>query len=152
MAADAGTSREPMVAGDSSHITADRSAGRRMGWNFCVSTREKRSMPPSGFPRAPGTVLGGVYNGGKGGRENLMKRIWKLTSASIVFMLVIAMSSTSSFALETTEAEARAACTWDVFRFCFSAMPNLDLIIVCLEREKQNISKPCQAVLSANGH
>jgi hypothetical protein len=47
---------------------------------------------------------------------------------------------------------ARAACTWDVFRFCFSAIPNLDRIIVCLEREKQNISKLCQAVMSANGH
>jgi hypothetical protein len=47
---------------------------------------------------------------------------------------------------------ARAACTWDVFRFCFSAIPNLDRIIVCLEREKQNISKPCQALMSANGH
>jgi len=76
--------------------------------------------------QGPGTVLGGVYNGGKGGRENLMKQIWKLTSASIFF-------------------------TWDVFRFCFSAMPSLDLIIVCLEREKQNISKPCQTVMSTNG-
>ena len=81
-----------------------------------------------------------------------MKRIWKLTSASTVLMLAIAMFSTTGFALETTEAEARAACTCDVFRFCISAIPNLDRIIVCLEREKQNISKPCQAVLSANGH
>jgi hypothetical protein len=63
-------------------------------------------------------------------------------------MLAIAMSSTSSFAIKTTDAEARAACTWDVFRFCFSAIPNLDLIIVCLQREKLNISKPCQAVMS----
>jgi hypothetical protein len=47
------------VAGDSTHITADRSAGRKMGWNFCcthfvVSRREKRSMPPSGFHRDTG--------------------------------------------------------------------------------------------------
>ena len=81
-----------------------------------------------------------------------MKRIWKLTSPSTFLMLAIAMFSTTAFALETTEAEARAACTWDVFRFCISAIPNLDRIIVCLEREKQNISKPCQALMSANGH
>jgi len=78
-----------------------------------------------------------------------MKRIWKLTSAPIVLSFVLT-SSTPSFAVG--EAEARAACTGDVFRYCASAIPNLDRIIVCLKQKRQNISKPCQAVMSASGH
>jgi hypothetical protein len=83
-------------------------------------------------------------------QEDVMKRIWKLTSASIVLSLVLASSSTPSFAVG--EAEARAACTGDVYRYCISAIPNLDRIISCLKQKKQSISKPCQAVMSASGH
>jgi hypothetical protein len=83
-------------------------------------------------------------------QEEVMKRFWKLTSASIVFSLVLAASSTPSLAVG--EAEARAACTGDVYRYCVSAIPNLDRIISCLKQKKQSISKPCQAVMSASGH
>jgi hypothetical protein len=79
-----------------------------------------------------------------------MKQIWKLTSASIVLSLVLAASSTPSFAVG--EAEARAACTGDVFRYCVSAIGSLDRIISCLKQQKPRISKPCQAVMAASGH
>ena len=76
-----------------------------------------------------------------------MKRIWKLTSASIVLSLVLAASSTPSFAIGS--AEQRAACTPDVFRLCSSAIPNVDRIVACLKQQKSNLSKPCQAVMNS---
>jgi hypothetical protein len=79
-----------------------------------------------------------------------MKRICKFASALIVYSLVAAASTTPSFAVG--EAEARAACTGDVFRYCSSAIPNLTRIIGCLKQQKRNISKPCQAVMAAGGY
>jgi hypothetical protein len=79
-----------------------------------------------------------------------MKQIWNLTSASIVLSLVLATSSTPSFAVG--EVEARAACTGDVFRYCASSLGSLDRIISCLKQQKPRISKPCQAVMAASGN
>jgi hypothetical protein len=79
-----------------------------------------------------------------------MKQVWKLTSAAVVLSLVLAASSTPSFAVG--EAEARAACTGDVFRYCVSALGSLDRIISCLKQQKPRISKPCQAVMAASGN
>jgi hypothetical protein len=62
----------------------------------------------------------------------------------------LAASSTPSFAVG--EAEARAACTGDVFRYCVSAIGSLDRIISCLRQQKPRISKPCQAVMTASGN
>jgi hypothetical protein len=66
--------------------------------------------------------------------------------------VVVATTLAASPAFATSEAEARAACTGDVFRYCVSAIGSLDRIIVCLKGQKEKISKPCQAVLTANGH
>jgi hypothetical protein len=79
-----------------------------------------------------------------------MKQVWRLTSATVVLSLVLAASSTPSFAVG--EAEARAACTGDVFRYCVSAIGSLDRIISCLKQQKPRISKPCQAVMAASGN
>jgi hypothetical protein len=79
-----------------------------------------------------------------------MKQVWRLTSAAVVLSLVLAASSTPSFAVG--EAEARAACTGDVFRYCVSALGSLDRIISCLKQQKPRISKPCQAVMAASGN
>ena len=79
-----------------------------------------------------------------------MKQVWKLTSVAVVLSLVLAASSTPSFAVG--EAEARAACTGDVFRYCVSALGSLDRIISCLKQQKPRISKPCQAVMAASGN
>jgi hypothetical protein len=52
MAADAGTSREPMVAVDSTHITADRSAaGAKGGWHRHQAPGTKESVTE---PAPPG--------------------------------------------------------------------------------------------------
>jgi hypothetical protein len=72
-----------------------------------------------------------------------MKRICK----GLVLAAALATFSTSSLAIGT--AEQRAACTSDVFRLCSTEIPNVDRILICLKRERANLSKPCQAVLSA---
>jgi hypothetical protein len=72
-----------------------------------------------------------------------MKHICK----GLVLAAALATFSTSSLAVGT--AEQRAACTSDVFRLCSAEIPNVDRILICLKRERANLSKPCQAVLSA---
>jgi len=42
--------------------------------------------------------------------------------------------------------EQRMACTGDVFRLCFSEIPNVGRIVGCLQREKQQLSAGCRAV------
>jgi hypothetical protein len=64
-----------------------------------------------------------------------------------VVMLVMAFPSTS-FAFVVT-AEQRAACAPDVYRLCSSDIPNVGKIIVCMRREKPNLSPACRAVVEA---
>jgi hypothetical protein len=40
----------------------------------------------------------------------------------------------------------------DVSRYCASAYPNFSRTIACLQEQKQKISKPCQAAMSAYGY
>jgi hypothetical protein len=76
-----------------------------------------------------------------------MKRIYKLTSGSVVLALALATFATSSFALGT--AEQRAACTPDALRLCSSQIPNIPAIVACLRQNKPNLSKPCQAAMNS---
>jgi hypothetical protein len=64
-----------------------------------------------------------------------------------VVMLVMAFPSTS-FAFVVT-AEQRAACEPDVYRLCSSDIPNVGKIIVCMKKEKPNLSPACRAVVEA---
>jgi hypothetical protein len=62
-------------------------------------------------------------------------------------MLVMAFPS-ASYAFVVT-AEQRAACAPDVYRLCSSDIPNVGKIIVCMKREKSNLSPACRAVVDA---
>jgi hypothetical protein len=42
--------------------------------------------------------------------------------------------------------DQRMACTPDVFRFCWSEIPNVSQIVACLIREKPRLSEACRAV------
>lgn len=64
-----------------------------------------------------------------------------------VVMLVMAFPSTS-FAFVVT-AEQRAACAPDVYRLCSSDIPDVGKIIVCMKKEKPNLSPACRAVVEA---
>ena len=42
--------------------------------------------------------------------------------------------------------QQQLACTPDVFRLCWSEIPNVSQIVVCLVREKPRLSEACRAV------
>ena len=50
----------------------------------------------------------------------------------------------SAQAYEAT-AEQRAACTGDAFRFCGSAIPNVEAVTACMIANKAKLSAACQA-------
>jgi hypothetical protein len=42
--------------------------------------------------------------------------------------------------------QQQIACTPDVFRWCWSEIPNVSQIVACLVREKPHLSEACRAV------
>ena len=66
------------------------------------------------------------------------------------FFLALASHATPSAAdpSRTATAEARAACTPDVFRLCASEIPNVTRIIGCMKRNRPKLSPKCQAVFN----
>jgi hypothetical protein len=65
--------------------------------------------------------------------------------------LVLVASSAPSFAVtkEDGSAEARRACTPDVFRLCSEFIPDADRITVCLKANKSKLSPACRAVFDS---
>ena len=43
--------------------------------------------------------------------------------------------------------EQQAACGGDVIRFCLSAYPNMELLKICMTKNKNNLSPKCRTVL-----
>jgi len=81
-----------------------------------------------------------------------MKRTSKLLSGVLALVVATTLAS-PAFAFSLAEvAQARAACMGDISRYCASAFPNLGRMIACLQEHKQQISKPCQAQMSATGN
>jgi hypothetical protein len=83
-----------------------------------------------------------------------MKRTSKLLSGSVLVLVVATttLASSPAFAFSLAGvAQAHAACEGDVNRYCASA-PSLGQVIACLQQNKQKISKPCQALMSAYGY
>jgi len=61
------------------------------------------------------------------------------------FVLSIStVATSSSFAYS---AKARQMCTGDAFRLCSSEIPDIARIIVCMRRNKANLSPGCRAVV-----
>jgi hypothetical protein len=61
------------------------------------------------------------------------------------FVLSIStVATSSSFAYS---AKARQMCTGDAFRLCSSEIPDIARIIVCMRRNKANLSPGCRAVM-----
>lgn len=80
-----------------------------------------------------------------------MKRtISKVMHFTPQFGFAVALSvlcyPTASIALGT--ADERAACTPEVFRLCSSEIPNVDRIITCLKKQKNNLKPDCRAVFN----
>jgi hypothetical protein len=72
--------------------------------------------------------------------------------ATVAVLLLV--GSASARAQENPEYrgthEQQVACTADVFRLCWSEIPNVNRIIGCLVREKPRLSAGCRAVFEQN--
>jgi hypothetical protein len=68
--------------------------------------------------------------------------------AAILVLLLV--GSASAVAQEGSQYrgtdEQRVACTGDVFRLCWSEIPNVTAIVGCLKRERPRLSEGCRAV------
>jgi hypothetical protein len=79
--------------------------------------------------RAPATVAG-RYG------------VWQ---AAIAVLLLVGSGSARAQEYRGTQ-EQQVACTADVFRLCWSEIPNVNRIVGCLVREKPRLSAGCRAV------
>src|SRR3974390_3258468 len=70
---------------------------------------------------------------------------WLETVGLVLVALFAGVWSVGAQEYRGTE-EARAACTGDVFRLCWSEIPNVSHIVGCLAREKHQLSAGCRAV------
>jgi hypothetical protein len=69
-----------------------------------------------------------------------------------ILLGAIALAGPAAAAERGTAAQ-RAACTPDVFRLCMSEIPNVDGIVACLKREKNQLSSGCRvAILGDDKH
>jgi hypothetical protein len=65
-----------------------------------------------------------------------------------VIALILALAGSASVGAQEYRgtAEQRMACAGDVFKLCFSEIPNVSRIVGCLERQKHQLSAGCRAV------
>src|SRR5215813_2792573 len=70
---------------------------------------------------------------------------WLHAAALVIVVLLAGRWSATAEEYRGTQ-EERMACAGDVFRFCFSEIPNVSRIVGCLAREKQQLSAGCRAV------
>jgi hypothetical protein len=63
----------------------------------------------------------------------------------LVLALVFSVDEAAAQEYRGTE-QQQMACTPDVFRLCWSEIPNVSQIVACLVREKPHLSEACRAV------
>ena len=77
---------------------------------------------------------------------------WGVGRAAVVVLLLV--GSAGVRAQENSEyrgtREQQVACTGDVFKLCWSEIPNVSRIVGCLVREKPRLSAGCRAVFEQN--
>jgi hypothetical protein len=77
---------------------------------------------------------------------------WGVGRAAVAVLLLV--GSAGARAQENSEYrgthEQQVACTGDVFRLCWSEIPNVSRIVGCLVREKPRLSAGCRAVFEQN--
>ena len=68
----------------------------------------------------------------------------------VAMLALVLVGAASARAEEGAEyrgtSDQRSACTGDVFRLCWSEIPNVSQIVACLVREKPRLSEGCRAV------
>jgi hypothetical protein len=93
--------------------------------------------------------------------DNFLRPVWGLLGGvpklryGIVPALVLAGYVGAAAAQESPEyrgtEQQRMACTPDVFRLCWNAIPSVSRIVDCLKRERLQLSPGCRAVFVPNG-
>ena len=67
-----------------------------------------------------------------------------------VMLLAAAPVALAQDAEHRGTAEQRSACMPDVFRLCFSEIPDVTRIVACLKREKPRLSEGCRMVFEGS--
>ena len=70
-------------------------------------------------------------------------------SVGVLFVILAGVAAAGAQEYRGTEGQ-RMACTGDVFRLCWSDIPNVSRIVSCLAREKRQLSAGCRAVFDHN--
>jgi hypothetical protein len=65
----------------------------------------------------------------------------RLAGVGILGLAVVSSARASEVTLER-----RLACTADAFRFCLSAIPNIEAVKACMIAHKAKLSPGCQAM------
>ncbi len=71
-------------------------------------------------------------------------RVWY----AAFYLSLLCLAGTPLSAQEDS-AEARRACTPDVFRLCSEFVPDADRITICLRQQRKNLSVACRKVMAA---
>lgn len=78
-----------------------------------------------------------------------MTKRWTLTTVRcIAIALAVSNAPLTAFADPQATEEQKAACTGDVMRFCFTALPNATRIVACLSNNKPQLSPACRALFN----
>jgi hypothetical protein len=95
----------------------------------------------------------------KSGRKDTSRRAGMLGLPGIccaTVMVALLAGSSAVFAQEGNEyrgtASQQAACTSDVFRLCWSEIPDVSRIVLCLKRERPRLSSGCRMVFQPRSH
>jgi hypothetical protein len=78
----------------------------------------------------------------------------RLALLSVAIVMVLTAGAAAARAQEGTDyrgtEEQRLACTGDVFRLCWSEIPDVSRIVGCLQRERPRLSAACRMVFDQN--
>jgi len=72
-------------------------------------------------------------------------RVWQAVALAVLLVGSASAKAQEGSQYRGTE-EQRVACTGDVFRLCWSEIPNVTAIVGCLRRERPRLSEGCRAV------
>jgi hypothetical protein len=70
---------------------------------------------------------------------------WGVGGAAVMVLLLVGSANARAQEYHGTQ-DQQVACTGDVFRLCWSEIPNVSRIVDCLVREKPQLSAGCRAV------
>lgn len=72
----------------------------------------------------------------------------RISASGLAFCLALICFAATPLAAQEDSAEARRACTPDVFRLCSAFVPDAERITLCLQQQKKNLSPGCRRVMA----